>query len=354
MTNITISMNTRRTLLPCIAVALLIAACNTPRPQPEAQAVTTAAEDRGALLPSWNDGPTKEAILDFVQRTTTEGGADFVPMPERIAVFDNDGTLWSEAPMPPQLAFVLSEIKRRAPHEPELAKDPMVKAALAGDRATLAAGKHHDGLMHLLALTHAGMSVPDYQASVRNWMKTFQQPKGGTGLAGATYQPMLELLTYLRANGFKTFIVSGGGIDFMRVFAEELYGIPPEQVLGSSAAASFEIVDGVPTLTKTLEDVFVDDKAGKPAGIHRHIGRRPILCGGNSDGDQAMLEYITIGNPLPSFGLIVHHTDSVRETAYDTKAPVSGTLITAIKAAPEHGWVLVDMAKDWKVIFAGK
>ncbi len=302
-------------------------------------------------MPSWNAGATKQAIIDFVQRTTTEGGTDFVPVPERIAVFDNDGTLWSEAPMPPQLAFVLHEIKRRAPNEPALAKDPMVKAALAGDLATLAAGKHHDGLMHLLALTHAGITVPDYQANVREWMKGFQQPKGGAGLAGATYQPVLELLTYLRANGYKTFIVSGGGIDFMRVFAEELYGIPPEQVVGSSAAVDFELVNGVPTLTKTMEDIFVDDKDGKPAGIHRHIGRRPVFCAGNSDGDQAMLEYTTLNNPRPSFGLIVHHTDSVRETAYDAKPPVSGTLISALTAAPKHGWLVVDMVKDWNDVF---
>jgi hypothetical protein len=163
---------------------------------------------------------------------------------------------------------------------------------------------------------------------------------------------MLELLTYLRANGYKTFIVSGGGIDFMRVFAEELYGIPPEQIVGSSAAAEFELVDGVPVLTKTMDDPFVNDKAGKPAGIHRHIGRRPIFCGGNSDGDQAMLEYTTVSNALPSFGLIIHHTDSVRETAYDTHAPVSGTLITALEAAPQRGWHVVDMQRDWKSIFA--
>jgi phosphoglycolate phosphatase-like HAD superfamily hydrolase len=331
---------------------LLLASCQGPAPAP-ATATTTADTAVAATtdpLASWNEGPAKQAILDFVKRTATEGSADFVPMPERIAVFDNDGTLWSEAPMPPQMAFVFSEIKRRAPIEPELAKEPMVKAALAGDMATLSTGEHHEGLMKLLALTHAGMSVPDHQTTVRNWMNSFQQPKGGVGLGGATYQPMLELLTYLRANGFKTFIVSGGGIDFMRVFAEELYGIPPEQVVGSSAAANFELVNGVPTLTKTVEDIFLDDKAGKPAGIHRHIGRRPIFCGGNSDGDQAMLEYTTIGNPHPSFGLIVHHTDSVRETAYDAKPPVSGTLITALQAAPERGWLVVDMAKDWKVV----
>jgi phosphoserine phosphatase len=334
------------------AFLLVLASCQSPAPAPvgTSNTVDTVATTVDPLA-SWNDGASKQAILDFVKRTTTEGSADFVPVPERIAVFDNDGTLWSEAPVPPQLNFIFSEIKRRAPNEPELAKDPMVKAALAGDLATLAAGKHHDGLMKLLALTHAGMSVPEYQASVRNWMKTFQQPKGGAGLAGATYQPMLELLELLRANGYKTFIVSGGGIDFMRVFAEELYGIPPEQVVGSSAAAEFEMVDGTPVLTKTMHDVFVDDKAGKPAGIHRHIGRRPIFCGGNSDGDQAMLEYTTIGNAHPSFGLIVHHTDSVRETAYDAKPPVSGTLITALEAAPERGWVVVDMAMDWKVVF---
>jgi phosphoglycolate phosphatase-like HAD superfamily hydrolase len=339
-------------LLTGFAVALLIGACNTAEQGSALEAGTAGIEAAADPLPSWNDGEAKQAILDFVQRTTTEGSADLVPVPERIAVFDNDGCLWSEAPLPPQLAFVFSEIARRQPNEPELAKDPMVQAALAGDLATLAAGKHHEGLMHLLALTHAGISVPDYQANVRNWMKTFQQPKGGAGLAGATYQPMLELLTYLRANGYKTFIVSGGGIDFMRVFAEELYGIPPEQIVGSSAAAEFELVDGVPVLTKTMDDPFVNDKAGKPAGIHRHIGRRPIFCGGNSDGDQAMLEYTTVGNALPSFGLIIHHTDSVRETAYDTHAPVSGTLITALEAAPQRGWHVVDMQRDWKSIFA--
>jgi phosphoserine phosphatase len=344
---------TRTPYLFAVALLCALASCRSPESAPSTATTTTDTTVAATTDPlaSWNEGPAKQAILDFVNRTTTEGSKDLVPVPERIAVFDNDGCLWSEAPLPPQLAFVFSEIKRRAPNEPELAKDPMVKAALAGDLATLAAGKHHDGLMKLLALTHAGMTVPDFQTSVRNWMKTFQQPKGGSGLAGATYQPMLELLELLRANGYKTFIVSGGGIDFMRVFAEELYGIPPEQVIGSSAAATFELVDGVPVLTKTTEDIFVDDKAGKPAGIHRHIGRRPVFCAGNSDGDQAMLEYTTIGNPLPSFGLIVHHTDSVRETAYDSKAPVSGTLITALEAAPKNGWVVVDMAKDWKVVF---
>lgn len=302
-------------------------------------------------LSSWNDGATKRSIVDYVTKTTTEGSKDFVPVADRIAVFDNDGTLWSEAPMPPQLAFALYDVKRRAAADPKLAKDLMVQAAVKGDLATLAAGEHHDGLMKILAITHSGMPVDSFNTRVRDWMATYQHPKGGKGLAGATFQPMLELLVYLRAHQFKTFIVSGGGIDFMRVFSQELYGIPPDQVIGSSTAAEYELKDGRPVLTKTMKDFFMDDKEGKPAGIQRHIGQRPVFCGGNSDGDQAMLEYTTIDNPLPSFGLIVHHTDSVRETAYDTHAPVSGTLITAKEAAPQRGWVLVDMAKDWKVVF---
>jgi phosphoserine phosphatase len=336
---------------PALSLALLFGACSAPPATDPAAAVEVKDTLPSDPLPSWTDAAAKLAIVGFVQRTTTEGSKDLVPAADRIAVFDNDGTLWSEAPMPPQLAFALYDVKRRVAADPKLAKDPMVQAAVQGDMGKLAAGEHHDGLMKILAITHSGMPVDSFNTHVRDWMKTFQQPKGGKGLAGATYQPMLELLSYLRANGYKTFIVSGGGADFMRVFAEELYGIPPEQVIGSSTATDFTMVNGVPTLTKTTKDLFVDDKAGKPEAIYRHIGRRPIFCGGNSDGDQAMLEYTTIDNPLPSFGLIVHHTDSLRETAYDTKAPVSGTLVTALAAAPQHGWLVVDMAKGWKTVF---
>jgi phosphoserine phosphatase len=328
---------------------VLLFACNTSAP--EERPGTPEAEAPADPLPSWNDGANKQAILDFVAKTTTEGSKDFIPAVDRIAVFDNDGCLWSEAPLPPQLDFALYDVKRRAAADPMLAKDPMVQAAITGDLGKLAAGKHHDGLMKILALTHSGMPVDSFNIRVRDWMQVYQHPKGGKGLAGATYQPMRELLDLLRANGYKTFIVSGGGIDFMRVFSEELYGIPPDQVVGSSTASEFTLVDGKPVLTKTMQDFFLDDKEGKPAGIQRHIGKRPVFCAGNSDGDQAMLEYSTIDNPLPSFGLIVHHTDSVRETAYDTKAPLSGTLITAKEAAPQRGWVLVDMAKDWRTIF---
>ncbi|MCO8123779.1 haloacid dehalogenase-like hydrolase [Stieleria sp. TO1_6] len=309
------------------------------------------ASDAADPLPSWNDGDNKSAIISYVQKVTEAGSSDFVPQADRLAVFDNDGTLWTEAPLPLQVDFMFHEVKRRAAIEPDFAAEPMVKAALAGDTAKLLEN-HYAGLLKLLELTHTGITTDEFQRRVKAWIPSFQQPKGGKGLAGATFQPMLELLEYLRANGFKTYIVSGGGIDFMRVFAEQLYGIPPEQVIGSSMAVKFEMMnDAVPTLIKTNESLFVDDKLGKPVGIYRHIGRRPIFCGGNSDGDQAMLEYTTIDNPYPSFGLIVHHTDAQRETAYDKKPPASGTLIHALEAAPEQGWHVIDMKADWKTVF---
>jgi phosphoserine phosphatase len=304
------------------------------------------------LLPSWNDGPARQAIIDFVTRTTTPGSPDFVPIPERIAVFDNDGTLWPENPLPFQLAFVIDELKRRLPGEPKLAEDPMVKAALAGDMEKLLAGKHHDGLLHILALTHAGMTTGEFAAAVDRWLASARHPRFGLPYDRLAYQPMLEVLAYLRANGFKTFIVSGGGADFMRVFAERVYGIPPEQVVGSTARTVFELRDGGPVLVKTMDNLFVDDKAGKPAGIHQFIGRRPIACFGNSDGDLAMLQYTTIDNPRPSFGLIVHHTDAEREYAYDAVTKSSGKLVDALKEAPQRGWTVVDMKRDWNTVFS--
>ncbi|HEY3965019.1 MAG TPA: HAD family hydrolase [Planctomycetaceae bacterium] len=303
-------------------------------------------------LPSWNDSAPKKAITVFVQKVTREGSPDFVPKPERIAVFDNDGTLWCEAPIPLQAAFLFDELKRRSPQEPKLAADPMVQAALTGDINTLLVGKHHDGLMKVLALTHAGMTTTEFDSRVRNWVKTYKHPRFGHSLAGMTYQPMQELLRYLRDNGFKTFIVSGGGADFMRVWSEETYGIPPEQVIGSTGQARFEMRDGKPVLVKTLDQIFVDDKEGKPVGIHQFIGRRPIACFGNSDGDQSMLEYTTIDNPRPSLGLIVHHTDATREYAYDEHPPASGKLVTALDAAPKRGWLVVDMKTDWNQVFS--
>jgi phosphoserine phosphatase len=305
-------------------------------------------------LPSWNDGPAKKAVLDFVAKVTKEGSPDFVPPAERIAVFDNDGTLWPENPLPFQAMYVFDELKRRVTKEPKLAEDEMVKAALAGDVAKLLEGERHDGLMRIAALTHTGMTTDEFKTSVEAWLKTARHPKFNRPYDELVYQPMLEVLYHLRTNGFKTFIVSGGGADFMRVWAERVYGIPPEQVIGSTARTKFELRDGTPTLVKTLDHLFIDDKAGKPVGIHQFIGRRPIACFGNSDGDQAMLQYTTIKNPRPSFGLIVHHTDAEREYAYDAKPASSGKLIEALKEAPERGWTVVNMKEEWKTIFPQK
>lgn len=302
-------------------------------------------------LPSWNDTAPKQAIIQFVEKVTKEGSPDFVPVIERVAVFDNDGTLWPENPVPFQFAFALDELKRRLPTEPKLAADEMVQAALAGNVAKLLEGDHHHGLLHIIALTHAGMTTEEFQASVEAWLKVAKHPKYDKPYLQLTYQPMQEVLIYLRANGFKTFVVSGGGADFMRVWSERVYGIPPEQVVGSTSRTKFELRDTGPVLVKTLDHAFVDDKTGKPVGIHQFIGRRPIACFGNSDGDQAMLQYTTIKNPRPSFGLIIHHTDGDREYAYDANPHSSGKLVDALKEAPQREWAVVDMKADWKQVF---
>ena len=274
--------------------------------------------------------------------------------PTGIAVFDNDGTLWTEAPVPFQAAFVFDELKRRAPNEPALAADPMVQAALKGDVATLLAGDRHEGLLHVLALTHAGMTTDEFDQQVRDWMAVARHPRFDRPYDQLTYAPQQQLLNYLRDNGFRTFIVSGGGADFMRTFSERVYGIPPEQVVGSTGTTKFEMRDGKPVLVKTMDYVFVDDKEGKPSGIHEFIGRRPILAVGNSDGDQAMLQYTTIDNPLPSLGVLIHHTDAEREYAYDANPPASGKLVTALQEAGPAGWTVVDMKNDWNTVFADK
>ena len=302
-------------------------------------------------LPSWNDGAAKQAILAFIAKVTNAVSADFVPLAERIAVFDNDGCLWPENPMPFQVAFAIDELKRRNVSEPELAEEPMVQAALSGDFAKLLAGEHFDGLMQILAITHAGMTADEFGASVQAWLQTARHPRFKRPYDDLTYQPMQELLSLLRANGFKNFIVSGGGADFMRVWVERVYGIPPEQVVGSTARTKYELRDSGPVLIKTLDYLFVNDKQGKPVGIHQFIGRRPILCCGNSDGDQAMLQYTTINNPLPSFGLIIHHTDAEREYAYDAETKSTGKLVKALQEAPSRGWIVVDMKQDWNAVF---
>jgi phosphoglycolate phosphatase-like HAD superfamily hydrolase len=303
-------------------------------------------------LPGWNNTPAKEVVTAFVTRVTTPESPDFVAVEDRIAVFDNDGTLWPEDPVPFQLQFVLDELTRLAASDPQLLADPMVQAALRGDLATLLAGKGHEGLLHVLALTHTGMTTAEFDRSVSAWLTSARHPRFDRPYDQLTYVPQLELLNHLRANGFRTYIVSGGGADFMRVFSQRVYGIPPEQVVGSTGTVKYELREGKPVLIKTADYVFVDDKAGKPAGIHEFIGRRPILAVGNSDGDQAMLEYTTIDNPRPSLGVLIHHTDAEREYAYDAHPASSGALVTALVQARSAGWIVVDMKADWNTVFS--
>ncbi|WP_237056914.1 HAD family hydrolase [Microbulbifer sediminum] len=286
--------------------------------------------------------------MEFVANVTKEGGSDYVPPEERIAVFDNDGTLWAEKPLYFQLFYAIDKVKEKAPEHPEWKKQEPFASILEGDpRKALEGGK--PALMKLLAATHSGMTGNEFHESVSNWLATARHPKYRQLYTEMVYQPMLELLRHLRANGFKTFIVSGGGVDFVRAFSEETYGIPPEQVVGSSLKAKYQVKDGQPVLVKIPEINLIDDKEGKPVGIYQYIGRRPIFAAGNSDGDLQMLEYTTAG-PGPRFGLLLHHTDSGREWAYDRNSHV-GRLDEALKAAPERGWTVVDMQNDWRTVF---
>jgi phosphoserine phosphatase len=300
-------------------------------------------------LPSWNDGPSKKAIVDFVTKVTNEGSPDFVKPAERIAVFDNDGTLWCEQPAYFQLLFALDRVKAIADKHPEWKEKEPFKSVLAHDmKGVMASGEK--GLLEIVMATHAGMTTEEFSAVVKDWMKTAQHPKYHKPYDECVYQPMLEVLTYLRANGFKTFIVSGGGVEFMRPWVEEAYGIPPEQVVGSSGVVKFEMRDGKPLLVKEPKVEFIDDGPGKPVGINRFIGRRPIMAFGNSDGDLQMLQYTTAGDG-PRFALIVRHTDAEREFAYDRKSHI-GHLDKAWDEATAKGWTVVDMKNDWKKVFA--
>lgn len=303
-------------------------------------------------LPSWNDGKAKSAIIDYVKKVTTPGSPDFVPVEERIAVFDNDGTLWPENPMPFQMAYAIEQARQMASKDPKVAENPMVKALLADDWAALMAAPHHQGLLEIVAITHAGMTVDEFRQQVETWMASARHPRFDRRYDQLTYQPMQEVLAHFRANGFRTYIVSGGGADFMRVWSERVYGIPPAQVVGSTTKVVYELRASGPVLVKTMDNLFVDDKGGKPAGIHAYIGARPIAVFGNSDGDKEMLEYGTIANARPSLGVIIHHTDADREYQYDVNPKSSGTLVEALKEAPERGWTVVSMKDDWKVIFA--
>jgi hypothetical protein len=303
-------------------------------------------------LQSWNDSAAKSSIIEFVEKVTKEGSPDFVPAEERIATFDNDGTLWCEQPMYVQAAFALDRVKAMADEHPEWKDKEPFKSILAGDLKTALAGGEK-ALVEIVAVTHTGMSTEEFEKIVEDWTAKSEHPRFKQPYTKCVYRPMLEVLTYLRANGFKTFIVSGGGIEFMRPWTEEVYGIPAQQVMGSSVKTKYEVHEGRPLLMRLPEVDFIDDKVGKPVGINSHIGQQPIIAFGNSDGDYEMLEWTTTGQPdkgHPRLGLFVHHTDAVREYAYDHPSKV-GQLKRGLEDAKAKGWVMIDMKNDWKKIF---
>ena len=302
------------------------------------------------LLPSWNDSNNKKAIIDFVTKTTTEGSEDFIPVADRIACFDNDGTLWSEQPMYFQLAFAIDQVKIMAKDHPEWNNKEPFKALLEDDMKKVMNGGEQ-ALFQLVAASHAGMSTEEFDKNVADWIKTAKHPKTGKHYNEMVFQPMIELLHYLQLKDYKTFIVSGGGIDFMRVWAEKIYNIPSYQIIGSSIKTKYEVGEnGVPKLIKLPELNFNNDKEGKPVGIHQHIGKRPVLAFGNSDGDYQMLQWTTTAKDYPRLGLILHHTDSKREWVYDRDSHI-GKLDKGLNDATKNGWFLVDMKKDWNKVF---
>jgi phosphoglycolate phosphatase-like HAD superfamily hydrolase len=301
-------------------------------------------------LPSWNDGPAKQAIVDFVTKTTAAGSPDFVPPEQRIAVFDNDGTLWAEQPLYFQFLFALDRVKVLAPQHPEWKTQEPFASLLKGDtKAALAGGEH--AMVEIVMATHAGMTTEEFEAIVKDWIATARHPVSQRPYTEMVYQPMIELLACLRSNGFKTFIVSGGGIEFMRPWVEAVYGIPPEQVVGSSIKTKYELRDGQPVLERLPEVNFIDDKTGKPVGINEHIGRRPLAAFGNSDGDQQMLEW-TQGGQGARLLMLVHHDDAEREFDYGAKSKI-GTFSDALMAeADQRHWTVISMKSDWKTVFA--
>ena len=309
------------------------------------QGVVSAAQDP---LPSWNSGAVKTSILSFVQKVTTEGTADFVPPAERIAAFDNDGTLWAEQPIYFQVQFALDQVKALSPKHPEWRTKQPFKALLEGDRKAFAIGGEK-AILDVIAVTHAGMTTEEFEQTVKEWLATATHPRFHRPYNEIVYQPMIELLAYLRANGFKTFIVSAGGIEFMRVWVEKVYGIPPEQVIGSVGKQKFQLRDGKPVLLKLPAVDFMSDKEGKPIGIQKFIGRRPIFVFGNSDGDHQMLQWTSTGPGARFMGLL-HHTDAEREWAYDRSSHI-GKLDKALDEADARGWTVVDMKRDWKQVF---
>ncbi|MFC5755640.1 HAD family hydrolase [Rhizobium sp. GCM10022189] len=331
---------TRRTFVkgpPLVAASLATGATDLP----------AAAQDR--VLPSWNDTAARQRIIDFIKATTTDGGEGYVAPADRIAIFDNDGTLWSEQPFYIQLGFMLDRVKTLAPEHPEWKTKEPFASILAGDLKGLAKGGEK-GIVEVGMATHAGMTTDEFNKIVTDWFATAGHPKTGRLYTDMAYLPMRELLDYLRANDFKTYIVSGGGVEFMRTITEKVYGIPPEQVVGSMIATEYAIIDGLPVLRRLPKIDFVDDGPGKPAGINKFIGRKPIFVAGNSDGDYEMMRWVTAANG-PNFAMLIHHTDGDREYAYDRQSAF-GKLDKALDEAGRRNWLVVDMKSDWKKIFA--
>lgn len=337
-------------LIILLTVALnLSLSCNQstnsePTSSPEAMTEEVAKDP----LPSWNEGTTKQAIISYVESISEPGTTDFIPETDRIATFDNDGTLWSEQPAYFQLFFALDQIREMAPEHPEWKSEEPFRSALAGDMKALG-DQGLEGLLKIVMVSHAGMESEEFNSLVKKWVASAVHPTMKVSYTQLVYQPMLELLEYLKENDFKVYIVSGGGLDFMRAFATEVYGVPAEQIIGSRIATSFEIRDGVPGIYRQPELDFIDDKEGKPINIQRIIGKKPVFAGGNSDGDLAMLQW-TSSSQYKSFPLYLHHTDSVREWAYDRDSHI-GQFDKGLDEAAEKGWTVIDMAKDWKVVY---
>jgi hypothetical protein len=331
-------------MLSQLLIAALLFSC-----QPHGSRLEESPEKQvNDPLPSWNEGSSRQALVQFVKVVTDPDGDYFIPVEERIAVFDNDGTLWSEKPLYFQLYFIFDRIRQLAPQHPEWMDNDLFKAVLANDLQTVMESGVQ-GLLSLAMVTHSGMTSEEFETEVKTWMATAKHPETGKLFTEMVYLPMLELLDFLRANGFKTYIVSGGGIDFMRPWTAEVYGIPPEQVIGSSIQSEFVVKDSGPAIVKLPAINFINDKEGKPVGIHQHIGRRPVAAFGNSDGDLAMLQWTAAGKGRRLM-VYIHHTDADREWAYDRDSPI-GHLDKGLDEAMEKGWTIVDMKKDWNKVY---
>ena len=326
----------------------LFLSCRQTGPQEESVSAAQAVEQAVDPLPSWNEGEVKSSILEYVESVTETGSVDFIPAAERIATFDNDGTLWSEQPAYFQLFFALDRIKEMAPEHPEWKNEEPFKSVLENDLESFAK-QGMEGLLKVVMVSHTGMESEEFKSLVSDWLATAQHPTKKVKYTDLVYQPMIELMNYLRENDFKVYIVSGGGIDFMRAFATEAYGVPAEQVIGSRIKTEFVLNDGKPGIYRLPELDFIDDKEGKPLNIQKIIGKKPVFAGGNSDGDLAMMQW-THSNSYKNFNLYVHHTDSIREWAYDRVSHI-GRLDKGLEEAAQKGWTVVDMSRDWKVVY---